>query len=195
MAQIYLADDSPTVQKILKLTLETAAYNIVVGSSQQDLENFLSKQRPDLVFLDVHLVDSLQDFFKKYENVKWFLIIDEFDDYSLTELSSYGVIDFLSRPFQPQKVLEMVQKALMFSKEKYQAPLLEEEEDLTIPSKIIDLFPKESVPEIIVEEKKILSFNKEIETVSENIDLKLEQTIERILRKILPAILEDILKK
>lgn len=194
MAQIYLADDSPTVQKILKLTLETASYTIVVGSSQQDLETFLSKQRPDLVFLDVHLVDSLQDFLKKYENVKWFLIIDEFDEYSLSELSSYGVIDFLSRPFQPQKVLEMVQKALMFSKEKYQAPLLEEE-DLTVPSKIIDLFPKESIPEIILEEKKILSFNKEIETVSENPDLKLEQTIERILRKILPAILEDLLKK
>lgn len=194
MAQIYLADDSPTVQKILKLTLETAAYTIVVGSSQQDLETFLSKQRPDLVFLDVHLVDSLQDFLKKYENVKWFLIIDEFDEYSLSELSSYGVIDFLSRPFQPQKVLEMVQKALMFSKEKYQAPLLEEE-DLTVPSKIIDLFPKESIPEIILEEKKILSFTKEIETVSENPDLKLEQIIERILRKILPAILEDLLKK
>lgn len=194
MSQIYLADDSPTVQRILKLTLETAAYDIVLGSSQQELEYFLDKQNPDLVFLDVHLVDSVKNFLKKYSHIKWFLIIDEFDEYVLTELAPYGVIDFLSRPFQPQKVLEMVQNALMFSKEKYQAPLLEEE-DLAFPSKIIDLFPKERIPEIITEQKNILSFHKDAENFDKNKDLLLEQDIEKIIRKILPSILDDLLRK
>ena len=56
--KVLLADDSLTIQKVIKITLANQPYDIVDCASDDELFRKLPEVKPELVFLDFNLSEK-----------------------------------------------------------------------------------------------------------------------------------------
>ncbi len=203
MKKIFIADDSLTIQKIFKLTLESQGYLLKFFNAQEDLLNTLKKELPDLLFLDAHLPGlSIEEYLKKIKSwqLKILLITHEFDEFSLTQFQSLQVIDFLQRPFEPEKILQIIEKISS------SIPLQEPQDwDMSIPGHVLDFNSKEKIPPMIDPtpsqhtnlelKQEPYQVHSEDEVLENLLKGHLREDIEKILWKIVPEITEKIVTK
>ena len=52
-AKILIADDSPNIREILKMSLETDGYSVVLAEDGEQALAMVTDEKPDLVIIDV----------------------------------------------------------------------------------------------------------------------------------------------
>lgn len=115
---IIAVDDSPTMQKLLSVTLKAAGYEVVVASSGDDaLESIRATGAPRLFILDVNMpgMDGFQLcklFRQTAETAKAPVIFLTGKDGFFNKLRGQwlGAAEYLVKPFDPQKLVAAVQK-------------------------------------------------------------------------------------
>ncbi len=121
-ADILVVEDNPTVQKLLKHHLEKAGYGVSVLSSGGGAADAIKARKPALVILDIMLPEV--DGFEICTEVKAdphsrdipILILSavtsglESSDESMQIKS--GADGYMSKPFNPEELLENVRKLL-----------------------------------------------------------------------------------
>lgn len=121
--KILIADDDADVCNLTKYTLETSGYETFVCSNGRDVIANVKKESPQALVLDVMLpgIDgysivkkmSEDDAMKKIPVV----IISSLEPSKNLFKPFNQVIKFLSKPFNPEDLVEEIQKGIKESKE------------------------------------------------------------------------------
>ena len=112
MLACIIIEDQPPAQRILKKYISNADNLILKGTFSNPLEakNYLSKEKIDLIFLDIHLPKmSGLEFLKSVENHPKVILTTAYGEYAL-ESYEYNVIDYLLKPFSYDRFLKSIQK-------------------------------------------------------------------------------------
>ncbi len=115
---ILVVDDSPTVRKLVAMTLEKANHRVVAAAEPQEaIEKMRNHGVPDLIFLDINMptMDGYQ--FCKFlrqnkETAKLPIIMLSGKDGMFSKLrgSWAGSTEYVTKPFKPEKLLQVVDK-------------------------------------------------------------------------------------
>lgn len=121
-SQRYIAciDDSPVVGKALEKILSPVGYSILNINDPLQQMPLLVKQKPDLIFLDLIMPDTsgynLCKFLRKtpiFQKTPIIILTSRDSIVNRGYAKITGATDFLSKPPESQKVLQIVQKYLL----------------------------------------------------------------------------------
>jgi putative two-component system response regulator len=113
---ILVVDDEFGPRESLRMILRPM-YNVHTASSGQEAINFVLKEKVDLVTLDLKMpglsgIDALREI-KKIHNDIEVVIITGFGTFAnAVEAIRYGVIDFISKPFNIAEIISIAKKSI-----------------------------------------------------------------------------------
>ncbi|UCF78512.1 MAG: response regulator [Candidatus Eiseniibacteriota bacterium] len=117
--RILVADDDPRVVELLQITLTSSGYEVLCAADGAEALELATKQKPDLVILDVKMPKS--DGFEVCESLKKgedkpcppvILISGQADASSRLQGLLRGADDFLIKPFSPRELLAKIERIL-----------------------------------------------------------------------------------
>lgn len=111
--KVLLADDSLTIQKVIKITLANEPYELIECNNDSDLFSKLNSENPSMVFLDFTLSDDKSGYelcneIKKIKpNVKVLMMYGTFDTIDEAEFKASGASDKIVKPFDSTKFINI----------------------------------------------------------------------------------------
>lgn len=118
MAKILIVDDSRTSRKILRGILEDANHEIVGEAvNGEDGVAMFEKLNPDIVTLDITMpimdgVTALKEILGKDRTAKVIMVTAAGQQTNVVEALKIGAIEFVSKPFDKDVILDVIGKAL-----------------------------------------------------------------------------------
>ncbi len=111
MSKILVADDSPTIQKVVAITLAGQGFELSQANNANDLINKLKENSFDLVLLDMGLAEgkNLNQFLqeiKKFSNAPLMGMYGTFDTVNDAEVQKLGLSDYIVKPFESDRFIE-----------------------------------------------------------------------------------------
>ncbi len=116
--KVLLADDSLTIQKVIKITLANQPYDIVDCASDDELFRKLPEVKPELVFLDFNLSEK----YTGYEltskikaavpSAQVLLLLGTFDTVDDAAMEKCGAADKIVKPFDSNKFIAICKRLL-----------------------------------------------------------------------------------
>lgn len=113
--KLLVADDSATIQKVIKLALSAEGYDISGASSGQEAVDAIKKAHPDVVLIDVTLPELDAYAVKRainespgLQNVKFILMYSAFEKVNEAAAKEVVVHGRLIKPFDPSDLRKMV---------------------------------------------------------------------------------------
>jgi DNA-binding response OmpR family regulator len=117
MKKILLIDDDPDVITVLQLLLKKKGYEVATASREEEAYNQVKLFEPDLIVLDVLLsgVDG-RTICKKLKNTSASkhipIIMFSAHPGAQKNMEEFGADDFISKPFESNKLLERIEAQL-----------------------------------------------------------------------------------
>ncbi len=116
--RIIVADDSTTVQKVLRLILTPQGYEVQCFDSGTEAYDAIQKNRPSVIFADavmpamngIELGIKLQQGPKELQGIPMVLMHSAFDEISSDDVKASGAKAKLVKPFDDQQVVDLVEK-------------------------------------------------------------------------------------
>lgn len=116
---IACIDDSPMIAESLEQILRPAGYNLLKIQDPMHGVALLAEKKPDLIFLDVVMPQTngynLCTFLRQstlFRNTPIIILTSQNSIIDRTRAKLIGASDFLSKPPEPQQVLQLVEKYL-----------------------------------------------------------------------------------
>ncbi len=114
--RILVTDDDPVILRLLQVNLELEGYDVLLAHHGEEAYELAVAETPDLVILDIMMprMDG-------YETVEKLKATETTKDIPVVFLSAkaqqsdiergkeYGVADYLTKPFDPTELLEVVE--------------------------------------------------------------------------------------
>lgn len=116
--KVLLADDSLTIQKVIKITLANQPYDITDCSTEEELFHELTAQQPKLVFLDFNLSEKYTGYelTTKIKSIspstKVLLLLGTFDTVDETAMEKCGASDKIVKPFDSNKFIAICKQLI-----------------------------------------------------------------------------------
>ncbi len=116
MSKVLIVDDSRTSRKILKGILEGAGHEVIGEAVDgQDGINKYKELSPDLVTLDITMpvldgLESLKELKKVDADAKIIMVTAAAQQNKMVEAIKLGAAEFITKPFEPDVILAMVDK-------------------------------------------------------------------------------------
>lgn len=117
--KILVVDDEPSITDGLRLLLSAEGYNVEIASSFSTARATLERQSPDLVITDLQLPDdrqgglSLLRLVKEHSPDTEVIVITGHATVSeAVEATKSGAFYFVEKPFEPEQILLLVEKAI-----------------------------------------------------------------------------------
>lgn len=116
--KVLLADDSLTIQKVIKITLANQPYDITEVSSEDDLFHQLPIVQPKLVFLDFNLSERYTGYelTTKIKSIspttKVLLLLGTFDTVDDAAMEKCGASDKIVKPFDSNKFIAICKQLI-----------------------------------------------------------------------------------
>lgn len=141
--KVLLADDSLTIQKVIRITLANQPYDIVDCSTDDDLFRKLPEVKPVIVFLDFNLSDKYTGYelSKKIKEIspstQVLLLLGTFDTVDEELMTKNGISERIVKPFDSNKFIAIC-KRLAEVDQSFETPYPEtkasKEEEFSAPS-------------------------------------------------------------
>lgn len=118
MVKAVIADDSRFMRKIIRKTLEKIGVEVVAEASNgREAIEFTKQYKPNLVILDINMpemdgLEALKHIATLDVKPKIIVLTAVNQQWARSEAESLGVIGFLSKPFKPSQLLEVVKNAV-----------------------------------------------------------------------------------
>ncbi len=118
--KILLVDDEPNLLKLLHNILKDEGFNVKAINNGKEALKVAGTFKPDLVILDMMMpglsgVDVCQrlrdDKATRYYRVV-FLTVVRFSEAGMNVLKEFGVIDYITKPFETKELIKRIKKAL-----------------------------------------------------------------------------------
>ncbi len=116
--QVLLADDSVTIQKVIKITLANQPYDITECSSEDELFKKLPLIQPKIVFLDFNLsekytgYDLCSKILELVPSAKILLLLGTFDTVDDAAMEKCGATDKIVKPFDSNKFIALCRQMI-----------------------------------------------------------------------------------
>ncbi len=148
MGKILVADDSSTIQKVVRITLANEQHQLVECMSEDELFVLLRTHVFDLILLDYNLSSSqsgqqLVEKVKEQTSAPIMAMLGTFDSVDPAEIARAGYSESIVKPFESEvfiskcrKLIERAAQPAPAPKKNILPPVMEE---LSIPSKDFDL--------------------------------------------------------
>jgi len=148
--RIIVADDSTTVQKVLKLILAPQGYDVQCFSSGAEAFEAIRQGRPAVIFADammsgmngVELGAKLQKGPKELQEIPFVLMHSAFDEIGPDAFKTSGAKAKLVKPFDDQQVIDIVEKLAI---KEYKEDV---KENSSTPTWDMDSFAEPEMPDL-----------------------------------------------
>ena len=117
-SKILVADDSPTIQKVVSITLAGTDYQLDAAHDENELFEKLKSTEYDLVLLDFSISEEASgyDLAKKIRDLsgstRTLVMLGTFDTVDDHSMNESGVVDQIVKPFESSLFIEKVKSAL-----------------------------------------------------------------------------------
>jgi len=185
-AKILVADESPTIHKIVAMAFEDQGITVEGISRGEHVLEYMVEYKPDIVLADIHLpgIDGYE-LCRQIKNSPAFgstrviLLTSDFEDIDQVELEISRADDFISKPFKTEEILEKVRSQLKLPEPVKEAPVKKEESSAKpgnneiIQNEFEDIVnqPKESTSDPL---EHLFAEDKDSQPSIERIDLETE---------------------
>lgn len=118
MGKIMTADDAAFMRMLIKDTLSKNGYtDIVEASDGQNACDVYAAEKPDLVFMDITMpnktgIEALAEIKKMDPMAKVVMCSAMGQEAMVMEAIKLGAIDFIVKPFKPDRLLQVVKKVM-----------------------------------------------------------------------------------
>ena len=117
--KILIVDDEPNIVIPLQFLMEQNGYNILVAQSGEEALEMISKEKPDLVLLDIMLpgVDGFEvceivRLNPEWRNIKIIFLTAKGRDVDIAKGMVLGADEYITKPFSNQQIIDAVKKLL-----------------------------------------------------------------------------------
>ena len=114
---VLVADDDPVILRLIQVNLELEGYNVLTANNGQEAVDQAAAEHPDLVILDIMMprLDGYQacEQLKKNGETQAIPVIflsAKAQQSDIEKGKSFGVADYLTKPFDPSELLEVVER-------------------------------------------------------------------------------------
>ena len=115
--RILICDDDPVILRLLQVNLELEGYEVLQAHHGEEALEIASAEHPDLVILDIMMprLDGYQtaERLKASDDTKEIPVVfvsAKAQQSDIEKGKSYGVADYLTKPFDPTDLLEIVER-------------------------------------------------------------------------------------
>jgi two-component system, NtrC family, response regulator HydG len=117
MAKILLIEDDISYSRIIKNFLEKNGFDIISANKVSEGLSLVKTFKPSLVITDYRLPDGngiqvLESILKESKNTKTILITSYSDIRIAVKAIKLGAVDYITKPINPEELLESVKEAL-----------------------------------------------------------------------------------
>lgn len=117
--RILTVDDAPIIRLMIKdILIECGGYDVVgEGSTGKEAVELYKQLKPDLVTMDIIMpemdgIQALEEILKYDENAKVVMVTAIDQREALMKAIRLGATDYIVKPFEADRVMSAVQKAL-----------------------------------------------------------------------------------
>jgi CheY-like chemotaxis protein len=115
--RILIADDDPVILRLIQVNLELEGYEVLTANNGEEAVQVANAEHPDLVILDIMMprLDGYQacEQLKATESTREIPVIflsAKAQQGDIEKGQSFGVAAYLTKPFDPTELLEVVEK-------------------------------------------------------------------------------------
>ncbi|MBW1865288.1 MAG: response regulator [Deltaproteobacteria bacterium] len=116
---ILIVDDEPNIVIPLQFLMEQNGYNTLVAQSGEEALEMISKEKPDLVLLDIMLpgVDGFEvceiiRLNPEWRNTRVIFLTAKGRDVDIAKGMVLGADEYITKPFSNQQIIDAVKKLL-----------------------------------------------------------------------------------
>ncbi len=196
--RILLADDSPTIQRLVAQTLDGGSFDLVAVNNGDAAVQKFDEFRPSAVLADIFMpgkngyeVCSFVKGHPALDQTPVILLVGAYEAYDEDEATRVGANGRITKPFEPQQLLEMVTSMVPDDPVEEVLSVTEDDSDGEDLLGLEALFPPERP-----EPKYGEITEEEIETIADRVIQKLSaEIIEGIAWDVVPDIAEKIVRE
>ena len=189
--KILVADESPTIHKIVAMAFEDEGFTVEGISRGEHVMEYMVEYQPDIVLTDIHLpgIDGYElsrqiKNFESFKGVRVILLTSDFEDIDQLKRDVSKADDFISKPFKTEEILKKVKSQLKLpeSEKKPPAkdtkPVEKTEKNEVIQSELEDIInrPGESTSDLV---HQFFDEGGDLEPSIDEIDLENDTPTER----------------
>ncbi len=115
--RILVADDDPVILRLIQVNLELEGYQVLTANNGEEALEQATAEKPDLVILDIMMprLDGYQtcERLKAEDMTKDIPVVflsAKAQQADIEKGKSYGVEEYLTKPFDPTELLEVVER-------------------------------------------------------------------------------------
>lgn len=114
--KLLIADDSLTIQKVIKIALANEDFDISVCSSSEDLVSSIKKENPKIVLLDSNLSEEKNEFeltsmiLEQSSDIQILMLYRTFDTIDKQALEESKVSNYIVKPFDGNEFINKCRK-------------------------------------------------------------------------------------
>ena len=115
--RILIADDDPVILRLIQVNLELEGYQVLTANNGEEALAQALAEHPDLVILDIMMprLDGYQtcERLKESDDTRDIPVVFLSAKAQQTDIDkgrSYGVQDYLTKPFDPSELLDVVER-------------------------------------------------------------------------------------
>lgn len=114
---ILVVDDDPDIREVLRDRLESLGYRVLLASDGREGLELIEKQNPQMILLDIEMpgmngLEVLKEIRRREIDVTVVMITAYGTIERAVQAMKEGAYDFIPKPFEPDHIALMVQKAL-----------------------------------------------------------------------------------
>jgi two-component SAPR family response regulator len=116
--KVLVVDDSTVDRMNIQNIISDAGYTVIAASSGQEAIEKAASEKPDLVFMDIHLADgSAFEIFERTQILCPIIFATAYDEYALKAFK-VNSIDYLLKPIDPERLQLTMNKILGMEQQK-----------------------------------------------------------------------------
>lgn len=115
--RVLICDDDPVILRLLQVNLELEGYEVLSAHNGEEALQIATAEHPDLVILDIMMpkLDGYQtcERLKADDDTKDIPVVfvsAKAQQSDIEKGKSYGVADYLTKPFDPTDLIEIVER-------------------------------------------------------------------------------------
>jgi CheY-like chemotaxis protein len=117
--QVLICDDDPVILRLLQVNLELEGYDVLMAGHGEEAVELANKEHPDLVILDIMMpkLDGYQTCARLKANdatngIPVVFLSAKAQQTDIDRGKEFGVAEYLTKPFDPNDLIEVVQRLI-----------------------------------------------------------------------------------